>query len=76
MEGFPKTKQQGLILQKAGYKTFIILTMSDQRIFESCIQKINQEGDMIGDAESWNYNHIPEENREEIARTHAQEYKL
>jgi len=47
LEGFPKTKQQGLILQKAGYKTFIILTMSDQRIFESCIQKINQEGDMI-----------------------------
>jgi len=78
LEGFPKTKQQGLILQKAGIipNTFIILTMSDQRIFESCIQKINQEGDMIGDAESWNYNHIPEENREEIARTHAQEYKL
>ena len=78
LEGFPKTKQQGLTLQKAGIipNTFIILTMSDQKIYDSCVQKINQEWDIFGDAEPWNFRHIPEENREEIARNHAQEYKL
>ena len=78
LEGFPKTKQQGLALQQAGIipNTFIILTMSDLRIFESCVQKLNQEVDMNGDSDSWNYNHIPIKNREEIASNHAQEYKL
>lgn len=78
LEGFPKTKQQGLALQKSGIipNTFIVLTMADERIFESCIEKINQEGDgNLAESDKLNYNHIPVENRKEIAINHAQEYK-
>ena len=78
LEGFPKTKEQGLSLQRAGIipNTFIILTMSDQKILESCIQKLSQVNEMNGDSDSLNYSLIPEENREDVARNHAQEYKL
>lgn len=75
LEGFPKTKQQGLALQEAGIlpNAFIVLTMTDLSILESCIQKLSREED---NDSTWNYRHIPEENKEEIARNHALEYKL
>lgn len=79
LEGFPKTKQQGLALQKAGIlpNAFIVLTMSDEKTLASCIEKINQDSrENLGDSDNLNYSHIPADNKTEIATSHAEEFKL
>jgi len=67
LEGFPKTRVQGLALQRAGVipNTFIILNMSEEKIRQCCLHKLqNSDGQ---------YSHLSESEKQELAKNHALE---
>ena len=70
LEGFPKTRLQGLALQKAGIipNSFIILNQNPQNIQRNTLEKIsNSDG---------YYSHIQEDSRLTFAENYALEYQL
>lgn len=65
-EGFPKTRVQGLALQREGIipDAFMILEMGEQRIEQCCVKKLESE----------HYGHLKDKQR--LAHNHALEYLL
>ncbi|KAL4481720.1 hypothetical protein ABPG74_007809 [Tetrahymena malaccensis] len=71
LEGFPKTRVQGLALQRVGIipESFIILNQDEKSIKQSCYNKISSNQDGY-------YSNIPLSKVEEYAANHALEYTL
>ena len=70
LEGFPKTRVQGLAFQRAGIipDAFIILNLPEDRIIECANKKIsNKEG---------RWTHFSENDKHSLAKDYALEYTL
>jgi len=70
LEGFPKTRVQGLAFQRAGIipDAFIILNLPDDQIVDCARKKISNA------EEKWS--HIPESKKNQLCQDYALEYTL